>query len=100
MKGSVLLGDYYSADVLCETVLFSYLGCKLYKHPLQIRTAKQQLKESFRPYCLKDHTLVTTGTQCGVLIFMCQCESARSIQHSGSLWVQGCLHNMGFHRVD
>ena len=43
-------------------------------------------------YCLNDHTLVTTGTQCGALIFMHQWMSARSIQHSGSLWVQGCLH--------
>ena len=28
-------------------VLFSYLGCKLYDHLLQIRFAKYKLKESF-----------------------------------------------------
>ena len=46
---------------------------------------EQQISLSDKPH------LVTIGTQCGASMFMCQGESARSTQHSGSLWVQGCL---------
>ena len=37
---------------------------------------------------------MTIGAQCGALIFIWQRvnESARSVQQSGSLWVQGFLH--------
>ena len=100
-------------------LLLSYLGCKLYDHLLQIRFVKQNVEESFisgficclkrstlctntRLYCLKDHTLATIGAQCGALICIWQSvnESARSVQHGRSLWVQGYLHCNCVCRVD